>query len=255
MSTVLEALRAYARDPAPEAERSIDGVMRALAEHEGFLVPIGYLEAMGTNACEQMLLLSEHGGPNPGELWIFTDEERARSAQTQLEARGMGLGSLAMPFRGARVFAALDPRLAKVKVNPDTELETFWFLGGEAIPLARAWAGAIAVEDVLRSPGAGIARTLRDYPSYQVLATPDDAVATVVNASPSFQNPAMVFTAPDCTARILAQAPQLRPRELDGVSLFRLLQGAGVDGILFNPRGPGPVRLLPLDICELVLSE
>jgi hypothetical protein len=53
---------------------------------------------------------------------------------------------------------------------------------------------------------------------------------------------------------LLAQAPQLQPQHLGARELFELLPRAGVDGIAFNPLGPGSTAVFPLSLGVSVLQ-
>src|SRR5262245_66042308 len=92
-SPVIAALRGYAADPAPEEERSIYAVMRALMEHAGYYVPMESMAALGTNQCEHMLVFSENW-PRTATLNVFTDEERARFAAERMRGKGIEAGML-----------------------------------------------------------------------------------------------------------------------------------------------------------------
>lgn len=253
MSTALSTLERFAAKQASTHE-----VMRALASHPDYFVPIGFAPLLHRNEFERIVMLSEKGGPPQGELYVFTDEACLDLVSKQ------PLGSFVTPVSGIELFCALEDELGKLKVNPGGKLEHFWFMGGDAIGLARLWGRAIRLETLLANPARskeGLHAALRTFEAYTIMALPNGAVATAVGlGGPStplrtgFQNPAMVFTSPDSFERVLAQAPQLQPRHLGAQELFELLPRAGVDGIAFNPMGPGPAACFPLSLGVSVLQ-
>jgi hypothetical protein len=181
---------------------------------------------------------------------VFTDEACLDLVSKQ------PLGSFVTPVSGIELFCALESRVGKLKVNPGGGLEHFWFIGAEAVPLARLWGRAVRLEALLAHPSRskeGLHAALRTFEAYTILALPNGAVATAVGLG-GFQNPAMVFTSPDSFERMLAQAPHLEPRHLGARELFELLPRAGVDGIAFNPMGPGPAACFPLSLGVNVLQ-
>jgi hypothetical protein len=245
MSTVLETLTRFAAKQATPHE-----VMRALATHEGWFVPLGYAPNLGRSEFERIVMLGKNGAPPPGELYVFTDESCLDVVQQQ------PLGGFVHPVTGIELFCALEDELVKMKVNPGGPLAHFWFIGKDAIPLARLWGRAARLEALLGDPSArkdALSAALRTFEGFTILVHPNDAVATALDVG-AFKNPAMVFTAPDSFERMLAQAPGTRAVHLDGRQLFELLPRAGVDGIVFNPVGPGPTAVLPLSIGVSVLQ-
>jgi hypothetical protein len=256
MSTALTTLERFAAKQASSHE-----VMRALASHPAYFVPIGFAPVLGRNQFDRIVMLSEKGGPPQGELYVFTDESCLELVGAQ------PLGSFVTPVSGIELFCALEPKLGKLKVNPGGTLEHFWFVGAEALPLARLWGRAVRLETLLATPsksnkapgGDGVGRrtglhaALRTFEAYTILVHPNDAVATAQGMG-GFKNPAMVFTSPDSFERVQAQAPGTRAAHLDAKALFELLPRAGVDGIVFNPMGPGPSAFFPLNLGVSVLQ-
>lgn len=245
MTTALTVLERFAAKQASTHE-----VMRALASHPGYFVPIGFAPLLHRNEFERIVMLSEKGGPPQGELYVFTDESCLDLVSKQ------PLGSFVTPVSGIELFCALEDKLGKLKVNPGGKLEHFWFIGAEAISLARLWGRAIRLETLLADPSRskeGLHAALRTFEAYTILVLPNGAVATAVGLG-GFQNPAMVFTSPDSFERVLAQAPTLQPKHLGARELFELLPRAGVDGIAFNPMGPGPAAFFPLSLGVNVLQ-
>ena len=103
------------------------------------------------------------------------------------------------------------------------------------------------------APKEAVHAGLRTFEAFTVLVHPTGAVATAQGMG-GFQNPAMVFTSPDSFEKVQAQGVDLRPVHLSGKELFELLPRAGVDGIAFNPLGPGPQLGFPLSLVTEVLQ-
>ena len=245
MSKVLNTLERFAAKQASQHE-----VMRALASHPGYFVPLGFAPVIGRSEFERIVMLSEKGGPPQGELYVFSDESCLDLVSQQ------PLGSFVTPVSGIELFCALEQKIGKLKVNPGGTIEHFWFVGAEAIGLARLWGRAIRLEALLSEPSrsrAGLHAALRTFEAFTILVHPNDAVATGQGLG-CFKNPAMVFTSPDSFERVLAQAPSMRVQHVSGKELFELLPRAGVDGIAFNTMGPGPAVCFPLSIGVNVLQ-
>ncbi len=246
MSTVLSVLERFAARQASTHE-----VMRALASHPEYFVPIMFARALGRSEFERIVQLSVKGGPPAGELYVFTDESCLDLVSKQ------PLGSFVTPVSGIELLCALPlDQPLKLKVNPGGALEHFWFVGADAIALARLWGRAIRLETLLADPARskeGLHAALRTFEAYTILVHPNDAVATAQGMG-GFMNPAMVFTSPDSFEKVQAQVPGMRTKHLDARELFELLPRAGVDGIAFNPMGPGPRAFFPLSLGINVLQ-
>lgn len=245
MSSVLPTLERFAAKQASPHE-----VMRALASYADYFVPISFAPTLGRSEFERILMVSPSGGPPPGELYVFTDE-------ACIDALGkQPLGSFVTPVSGIELFCALPDGLKKFKVNPGGKLEHFWFVGEDAIPLARLWGRAVRLEALLANPSRskeGLHAALRTFEAYTILVDPNGAVATARGLG-GYTNPAMVFTSPDSFEKVLTEAPQMQPRHLGARELFELLPRAGVDGIAFNPLGPGSTVFFPLKLGVNVLQ-
>ena len=245
MSTALTTLERFAAKTATTHE-----VMRALATHPTYFVPIGFAATLGRSEFDRIVMLSTKGGPPSDELYVFTDESCLDLVANQ------PLGSFVTAVSGIELFCALEEKVGKLKVNPGGPREHFWFVGTEAISLARLWGRAVRLEALLANPEkskAGLHAALRTFEAFTILVHPNDAVATAQGLG-GFKNPAMVFTSPDSFEKVLAQAPGTRTAHLSGKELFELLPRAGVDGIVFNALGPGPRAVFPLSLSVSVLQ-
>lgn len=245
MSVALDTLARFANKQASPHE-----VMRALATHDGYFVPIGFAPLLGRSLFERIVQLSPSGAPPPGELYVFTDEACLDLVVKQ------PLGNFVTPVSGLELLCALPDELVKLKVNPGGPLEHFWFVGKEAIPLARLWGRAARLEALLADGATtreALAAALRTFEGFTILVHPNGAVATAQGLG-GCRNPAMVFTSPDSFERVLAAAEGTRAAHLTGRELFELLPRAGVDGLVFNPMGPGPQVAFPLSLVASVLQ-
>lgn len=244
--SALQVLARFAQRTATPHE-----VMRALVSHEQWFVPLGFAPSLGRSEFDRIVSLGKNGAPPPGELYLFTDE-----SCLDLVAKEP-LGGFVHPVTGLELFCALDEAWVKVKVNPGGPIEHFWFIAKDAIPLARRWGQALRLEALLADPQrsrAGLFAALRSFDGFSVLAHANGGVATAVGME-GFRNPAMVFTSPDSLERMAAHAPGTDAVHLDATQLFELLPRAGVDGLVFNPMGPGPCVGFPLSVGNSIFQR
>ncbi len=245
MSAALEILERFAQEQA-----STNDVMRVLASHPAYFVPAAFAPELGRELFDRLVAMSESGGPPAGELYAFTDESCLRLLADRQVGRYLG------PVSGMELFCAAEKLpLAKLKVNPGGPVAHFWFIGGEALPLAALWARAMRLESVLAelpSPptalNEGLLSALREFSAYTVLMHPTEDWVATENGVGGFKHSAMVFTAPDCSERAQASRPGLREVILGGGQLFEFLSKANMDGIVFNPMGPGPRVSFPASL-------
>jgi hypothetical protein len=249
--TLIETLRAYA-----EKKIGNEGLLRAAVEHDGWLVPVEvYARGKDPVVAKRVVLLGEKTSMTPGQLWFFSDDERARRA-----AASGRLGAFAADVPGVEAFRNLEG-FERLEVNPGSPKEETFFLAlDERIrAFMTLWSRAIVLE---RAAARGAlddpetARALRAHDGYIVFGNPDDTIVTVPGQL-GMANGAAVFTAPDCAQALIAKlspetAGGLRRVTLDGGKLFSTILGAGVDGIVLNPFGPGPSRAIPLEVVKKV---
>lgn len=232
-----------------------DDVMRALVSHRGWLVPIDFFAARrGDGArADQILILSPESQAPPGNLWLFTDEGAARLAQSN----GASLGAYAGRMGGTELFGAIGREHQTVYVNPGSPRERTWvFQEGSATDVGGLWAEAVALEESFagwQAAGAPDRTALEGYRAFMLYNHASGPVITLPGRG-GMSNPAVTFTAPDCAGAFLGllndeQRGQLRPVTIDGKSLLTNLP-SGIDGLLFNPFGPGPTYALPLSVGE-----
>src|SRR5690606_22801641 len=145
-SLARDALLAFARSQASQAD--VDHVMRSLASHDSWLVPVAYAErAWGQSDFDQTIQFPD-AAPNT-VLNVFTDVESARLAD------GQPIGPYGGPVDGVTLLGALDSTIEALLVNPASPREHQWFVAAGGFEIARGWASAIAVERALAERGNG----------------------------------------------------------------------------------------------------
>ena len=231
-------------------EADMHDVMRALVSHRGWYVPLGFLaECRGDGSrADSVLILSNESQVPPGNLWLFTDEAAALLAQS----KGAVLGAYAGRMPGTELFGAVGPEHRTVYVNPgSTPTRTWVFQEGSAAEAGGLWAAAVALEESFarwQMTGEPDLSALEDYPGFVLYNFASGPVVTLPNQG-GMSNPAAAFTTPDCAGAFLRllgeeQRAQLRQVTIDGKSLLENLP-RGIDGLLFNPFGPGATYSLP----------
>ncbi|MFL6255288.1 MAG: hypothetical protein ACJ74T_09705 [Pyrinomonadaceae bacterium] len=238
-----------------EGRANAHDVMRALVSHRGWLVPLGFLaECRGDGArADSILILSHEAQVPPGNLWLFTDEEAALLAQS----KGAMLGAYASGMSGTELFGAVGSQYQTVYVNPGSPPARTWlFQEGSATDVGSLWAAAVALEESFagwQATGEPDLRALEGYRAFTVYNHASGPVITLPGRG-GMSNPAVAFTAPDCAEAFLKllseeQRAQMRPAMSDGKSLLGDTL-RGIDGLLFNPFGPGATYALPLHTGE-----
>lgn len=255
-SPVRDTLARYDRKRA-----GFDELLRALMNHADFHAPVALAQAAlgGENVVlERLALYGDETRLPAGEAWLFTDDEAARAAVAQ----GAALGPYAARLLGCTLFEALECELSAVKVNPGSDPSQAWTVPQDTIRVAKSWARAVALERELASAATPthplLLRRLRRYLGYQILLHPNQSIVTAPGHG-GYANPAVLFTAPDCADRCLAQMPleaahRLTRLTVIGEDLFQQMPLQGVDGMVFNPLGPGATATLPVSVCAAVMS-
>lgn len=257
-----EASAEAAQDPADvlaaygAGQADANDVMRALVSHRGWLVPIDFFaQCRGDGArADSVLLLSNESQAPPGNLWLFTDEGAARLAQSA----GASLGAYAGRMSGTELFGAIGREQQTVYVNPGSPRERTWvFQEGSAAEVGSLWAEAVALEESFagwEAAGAPDLGALEGYRAFVLYNFASGPVVTLPGRG-GLSNPAAAFTTPDCARAFLGllsdeQREQLRAVTIDGRSLLAS-PPSGIDGLLFNPFGPGATYALPLSASEV----
>jgi hypothetical protein len=236
-----------------EGRANANDVMRALVSHRSWLVPALLVAPGGEQAgvVDNLTLFSAETLLPPGELWIFTDRQAAEIAQ----AAGASLGAYAGGVAGTKLFRSIDPNIETMRVNPHSPREQTWiFSEGSASGVGGIWADAIALEekfDEWRQTGNPDKTAVGNYRAFLVFNHSTGPVITLPNQS-GMSNPAAVFTAPDCADMFLSklddeQRTSLQQAVAGGESLMEGAARLGIDGLLFNPFGPGVTYAFPFN--------
>lgn len=243
--TPKDILLAFSRKQA-----SPEDVMRVLVSHDDWFVPATYAtHVLKTNRLERGLVLGDPPNITPGELWFFIDQAAVDKAM----AKGAMLGFYASRIPGRRIFAELPTNYNCVRVNPGSDQAETWFIPNDVFALAALWGHALTIETWLTRPDSPEKfAALRDFPAFGYLIDAKlDAIATAVGAE-GMKNPGMAFTAPDCINEVLKQAPHFERRGVNGLTLFKTLPALGVDGLIFNYFGPGPMAAFDAETCRRI---
>ena len=246
--SIKDVLRAYG-----EQKATLDAVMRSLVLHNGWLVDAVLAQHI-TKAVrfETLMMLGTPTNISANEFWFYTDPDAVNVAV----AKGAQLGTYAGYLGGTALFSAVPSNYAAVRINPGCATDETWFIPQESFAFTALWAQAIALEKQLDLPASPEKLSaLRDYEGYMLLKFPEqDAIVTAVDYG-GLRNPAMVFTAIDCANQVREENPQLKLQVVSGRKLFSMLPHQGVDGVVFNPFGPGATAVFDLSICADVLQE
>lgn len=236
-----------------EGRANANDVMRALVSHRNWLVPALLVAPGGEQAgvVGNLTMFSAETLLPPGELWIFTDREAADLAQ----ASGASLGAYAGGVTGIKLFRSISPDTKTVRVNPYSPREQTWtFSEGSASEVGRIWADAIALEENFeqwRQTGNPDKTAVRNYRAFLVFNHSSGPVITLPNQG-AMSNPAVAFTAPDCADMFLSklgdeQRTLLHQAVAGGEALMEGAPRLGIDGLLFNPFGPGVTYAFPFN--------
>jgi hypothetical protein len=233
-SAVRRALADYAqRSPATQAD--IDRVMRTLAEHDEWYVPVFYADrAWGQTAFDQVLSFPE--APPPRDvLTVFTDRESA------LLASDRPIGRYGGPVAGGRLMAALDPSFDALVVNPLSPRAHQWYIASGGFEIAGHWAAAVSAERALASRNGGPppARELRAHRAYQLLLDRAGNALTEIRVPGVEGTLAVGFTGPDRAEEFLDHLPP-GPRAgaalalAEGPELFDMMCELDLAGLVLN---------------------
>jgi len=248
--TLQETLRAYAAKA-----KTTDDVMRAMMNHDAWQAPVMYAtQALGTTMFERISVWGNAASAfAPGELWLFTDDAAANA----FIAKGGHGGPYASPIQGWKLFGKVPDNLTRVRVNPGSPPADTWGIEAGGMQLTRLWANAIELEWLLGHPDDRLAETVANFGGYTAMVLPNGAIATAMGAG-GMKNPGMLFTTPDCAQAVLREmgpdmASKMKLIHTNGRELFGKFSKLGVDGFVFNVRGPGTPQILPADACAAVI--
>lgn len=240
MVAVIDVLKRYAKQQA-----SKDAVMRALAEHDDWFIPVGLLP--DHTKFEQVVALASEGPPSD-RLWLFSDDDRARAASGGVYGGGLP---------ATQVFELLDDRFSALEINPGSPADETWNIGREAFPLAKGWAQAVALERAFHGDPAELAQRLARYDHFMVLVADDNSLIKLP-LGPDDDPFGLAFTTPDwredCLAKMSAEErARVRSVAVRGKDLFGRLEQLGVRGLILNATAPERARVVvPLEVARLV---
>jgi hypothetical protein len=237
------------RQPATQAD--VDQVMRSLAMHESWWVPVEYArQTWGQSAFDQTLPFPDRGPT--AMLNVFTDLEAAAVGEAAAS------GDYGGPVPGVKLFQCLDPGLSSLIVNPGSPREHQWYIASAGFDIAAGWATAIAVEHALAEWGNGPvpAADLLAH-RYHLLIEKDSRAPAQVFLPEIDGVVAVCFTATDRTAEFVASLPpSVRPladtATVDGPGLFELVRTMGASGVVINAGSDDQTAMTREDIAEIV---
>lgn len=253
-------------------EVAIDAALRALIEHDGWLVHAsigidpaqvkdGRVEAPGG-----IVLLGPGDRPDAGDAWIFSDDRATAAILEKVPDPGLGPHLRDRP--GFDVFPRLmaHPGVEKIRVNPGSDQEHTFFLERDAYGVVKMMCDAIAFERLaaeasprepafraalLALPGLATLR-FREGKAFHSLAG---------DWAPPFAKPAVAFTTPDVARGYLQRLTVETQAKLEQVVpsaktlLEVILEETELDGLVIDPFGPnGTVHLSRDDMRSLTGS-
>jgi hypothetical protein len=245
-----DALIEFARhQPATQAD--VDQVMRSLAMHKSWWVPIEYArQTWGQSAFDQTIPFPDRGPL--AMLNVFTDVEAATVGEAAAS------GDYGGPVPGVKLLQCLDPGLSSLIVNPGSPREHQWYIAAAGFEIAAGWATAIAVEHALAEWGNGPvpAADLLAH-RYHLLIEKESRAPTQVFLPEIDGVVAVCFTATDRTAEFVASLPTpARPladtMTVDGPGLFELVRTMGAAGVVVNAGSDDQTAMTRADIAEIV---
>jgi hypothetical protein len=250
-NAAVAALEQFAQRGATATAADIDQVMRSLAAHESWWVPIEYARQTWGQADFDQLMPFPDRGPL-AMLNVFTDPAAAAAGEASAS------GDYGGPISGVRLLQNLDPGLSSLFVNPGSPREHQWYIDAGGFDIAATWATAVAVERALANWGNG------PVPAADLLA---HRYHLLVDRET--QGPARVFlpeidglvtvcfTASDRTAEFVAGLPgnaralaDVAP--VEGPGLFELVRTLGAAGVVINAGSDDQTALTREDIAEIV---
>jgi hypothetical protein len=251
LSDALRALVGYAeRNPATQAD--VDQVMRALASHDGWYVPIVFADrAWGQTHFDQVLSFPEAA---PGTMvLVFTDDESAMLAD------GEAIGAYGGPVDGCRLLSVLDGNVEALVVNHASPREHQWYIASPGFPIAVSWATAIAAERALAGlggAGGGAVGDLLAHRYHLLLEKATHGLAQIY--LPDVDGAVGVcFTASDRAQEFLSSLPREARASagfarIDGRQLFEMMRGIGAAGLVVNAGSGDQTALTGEDIADIV---
>jgi hypothetical protein len=253
-SAAVAALVAFSQRGEAATTADVDHVMRSLAAHEGWWVPVEYArQTWGQSEFDRTIPLFDRGPL--AMLNVFTD-----AAAVGLGADSVS-GEYGGPVPGVTLLQYLDPGLSALLVNPGSPPQHQWFIAANGFDIAAGWATAIAVERALARWGNGpvpIADLLGHR--YHLLIDRESQAPAKVFLPEIDGIVAVGFTATDRTAEFVASLPaaarqlaEIAP--LEGPGLFDLVRTMGAAGIVINAGSDDQTALTRDDVAEILAGR
>ncbi len=245
------ALEEFAqRGPAATAA-DVDHVMRSLASHDGWWVPIEYArQTWGQSDFDQTLPFPDRGPL--AMLYVFSHPEAAALGEASAS------GDYGGPIPGVTLLANLDPGLSSLYVNHGSPREHQWYIETGGFEIASGWATAVAVERALAGWGNGPvpAADLLGH-RYQLLIDQQIQAPAQVFLPEIEGMVAVCFTAGDRMSEFVAGLPPAarvlaEAAPVDGRSLFELVRTMGAAGVVVKAGSDDQTALTSDDIAEIV---
>ena len=250
-SLVLQMLKAYS-----EKRVSDNAVIGALVRSQNWFAPVMLFNKEGENELffDKLTMFSQETNLPVDEIWIFTDMENAQRAQNA----GALLGLYVNGSNGTEIFKSLNENYKIVRVNPYSPTEETWEIGQNAFELMKFWSSAVEVEKSFDESHDTLVSVVSQYQNFIIYNYANGYTMTLPNQG-GLKNPAIVFTTPDCADALLArvnpeQKVGLERSTVDGWTLLTRLQDQNIDGIFFNPVGPGKPTVLFFNAIEDLYS-
>jgi hypothetical protein len=229
----------------------VDHVMRSLASHGDWWVPVEYArQTWGQADFDQRIQFPDRGPL--AMLNVFTHPEAA------LLGEASASGDYGGPIPGVKLLQYLDPGLSSLFVNPGSPREHQWYIEAGGFDIAAGWATAVAVERALASWGNGpvpVGDLLGHR--YHLLIDKQTGAPAQVYLPDIDGVVAVSFTATDRTAEFVAGLPPsarslAETAPIDGPGLFELIRTMGAAGIVINAGSDDQTALTSADISEIV---
>jgi hypothetical protein len=242
---------AFAQRGETATAADVDHVMRALASHDGWWVPVEYArQTWGQSVFDRTIPFPDRGPLVM--LNVFTDAEAASLGGAAVS------GDYGGPIPGVTLLQYLDPGLASLLVNPGSPREHQWYIEASGFDIAAGWAAAIAVERALARWGNGPAPVADLLAHRYHLLVDRETQAPAKVFLPEIDGiVAVCFTAGDRAAEFVASLPasarelaEIAP--LDGPGLFDLVRTMGAAGVVVNAGSDDQTALTRDDIAEIL---
>lgn len=222
-------------------------VMRAFMEHTEWLAPAWLFDKAteGRKVCFD----GQHVVPE-GELWVFTEAATA----THASQSGTRLGTYVSGIPGTELFGALMKDSAAVRINPGGYTEDELRFTPDAYGGLTEWATGIAVERGLPYVTEGVfsetmIQRLRTHPRYYLPFFSDGRMISKPGYG-GFDQPGVLCVTPDAYDAFTGALDETLVEQIEQViatpeELKQHVEKQKIDGVYFNPMGPGPSTVLP----------